>query len=157
MARFSADLRSRLNAQPGFRTLSSGQQALLSRVADLVIPRTDTPGALDVQVPQLIDLLLTEWYDDVERSRLLMGLDAIDGSARAAGHSSLVAAPEEAQRTVLAALDAARGTGDASAVGFRDFKALIVFGYFTSERVTKDVLRTRMFFARYDGDVPVDA
>jgi hypothetical protein len=33
-------------------------------------------------------------------------------------------------------------------------KALTVYGYFTSKVVQQDILKTRMFFNGYDGNVP---
>jgi hypothetical protein len=33
-------------------------------------------------------------------------------------------------------------------------KALTVYGYFTSRVVQQDILKTRMFFNGYDGNVP---
>ena len=33
-------------------------------------------------------------------------------------------------------------------------KALTVYGYFTSRTVQQDILKTRMFFNGYDGNVP---
>lgn len=143
-------------AQPrAFRTLSAAQQALVTRVVDLVIPRTDTPGALDVEVPALIDLLLTEWYDATESRALLANVDAIDAAARGRGAASFVALAPSAQVGLLTELDARREEKEGAAAGFRDLKTLTVFGYFTSERVTKDILQTRMVFPRYQGDAPV--
>jgi hypothetical protein len=145
-------------AQPRtFRTLSAAQQALVTRVADLVIPRTDTPGANDVGVPALIDLLLTEWYDAGESQALLANVDAIDAAARDLGATSFVALAPSAQVALLGELDARRADKTGAAAGFRELKALTVFGYFTSERVTRDILQTRMVFPRYQGDAPVGA
>lgn len=146
-----------LAQQRNNRTLSRAQQALVERVADLVIPRTDTPGAIDVQVPALIDLLLTEWFTTDESRALLSNIDAIDTAARSRGAASFTALAPAAQATLLSELDARRDEKEGAAAGFRELKSLTAFGYFTSERVTKDVLRTRMSFARYQGDAPVGA
>ncbi|HBY00058.1 MAG TPA: hypothetical protein DEG93_06835, partial [Gammaproteobacteria bacterium] len=43
------------------RFYSDQELALVSRISDLIIPRTDTPGALDVKVPGFLDSLMTEW------------------------------------------------------------------------------------------------
>lgn len=138
----------------GFRTLTTAQQALVSRVADLVIPRTDTPGALDVRVPEFIDLLLTEWYDESDARKLLDDVIAIDAAARERGAASFVAMSVAQQVELLRALDAASTETSGAAAGFRQLKSLTVSGYFSSERVTKEVLRTRTYFSRYQGDAP---
>ena len=41
------------------RLLTGGQAALLSRLCDLLLPRTATPGALDAGVPEYIDLAVS--------------------------------------------------------------------------------------------------
>jgi hypothetical protein len=150
-------LREKLAQAHAFRTLSAAQQALVERVADLVIPRTDTPGALDVEVPALIDLLLTEWFTEEESQALLRKVDAIDAAARDLGATSFVALAPAAQMALLTELDARRDEKEGAAAGFRELKSLTVFGYFTSERVTKEILKTRMSFPRYQGDALVEA
>src|SRR5215471_1440866 len=42
------------------RTLNAHQYSTTKAMAEMIIPRTDTPGASDVGVPDFMDLLLTE-------------------------------------------------------------------------------------------------
>jgi gluconate 2-dehydrogenase gamma chain len=60
------------------RSLNAHQFATVKTMAELIIPRTDTPGATDVGVAEFIDLLLTEWYDDKDRKSFVNGLDDVD-------------------------------------------------------------------------------
>ena len=46
------------SASPRF--YSEREMAVLSRVSDLLLPRTETPGALDAHVPALLDQLMAE-------------------------------------------------------------------------------------------------
>lgn len=152
-----ARLQTAVAAQPGYRTLNAAQQGLVARIVDHVIPRTDTPGALDVKVPQLIDLLLTEWYESSERDTMLANIVAIDQRARGLGATSFTALSEKDQVVLLTDLDRDRETTTGASAGFRALKSLTVFGYFTSELVTKDILQVRMVFPRYQGDASVSA
>ena len=43
------------------RFYTDAEMALVSRVSDLIIPRTETPGAVDVNVPGYMDGLMTDW------------------------------------------------------------------------------------------------
>jgi hypothetical protein len=133
-----------------FRTLDPAQQALVTGIADAIIPPTDTPGASAVGVPQFIDLILTEWMSDEERAAFLAGLRDIDGQRVARANAADKAA-------MLTTLDAARHDASGAGLAFGRIKALTVFGYFTSQRVQQDVLHTRMFFDGYHGDVPFTA
>ena len=139
-----------------FRTLDVAQQAIVSDIAEMIIPETDTPGATSVKVPQFIDLILTEWASDAERAAFLAGLGDIDSRASAlAGHASRFVDLSSAQKTqLLTMLDGERGAKAGAGLAFGRLKTLTVYGYFTSMPVQMDVLKTRMFFERYEGNVP---
>jgi hypothetical protein len=129
-----------------FRTLNVAQQALVTDIAEMIIPETETSGATSVKVPQFIDLILTEWAADDERTAFLAGLADI----AAKGFDGL----SHAKRTeLLTVLDAARGDKSGAGLAFSRLKALTVFGYFTSKPVQRDILKTQMFFDGYHGNV----
>jgi len=96
-------------AEPGatytFRALSSDQQALVGRMADLIIPDTDTPGARAAGVPGFIDKMLADWMDEDAKNHFLAGLAEVDARAQRE-HGSLFMGLADAQQTALvAALD----------------------------------------------------
>jgi gluconate 2-dehydrogenase gamma chain len=67
-----------LRTQTGLRTLDSHQNATVTAISEMIIPRSETPGATDVGVNQFIDLILTEWYSEEERDHFLNGLADVD-------------------------------------------------------------------------------
>jgi hypothetical protein len=133
--------------EPAFRTLNAAQQALVTDIAEMIIPETDTPGATSVRVPQFIDLIATEWMSDEERRAFLAGLAEIDqrGFARMT---------PDRKAALLATLDAAREDAAGAGHAFGRIKSLTVYGYFTSQRVQQDILKTQMYFDGYRGNVP---
>lgn len=58
--------------------LDSHRMALLAAVADTIVPKTDTPGAVEVGVPKLFDGLLVTWASPERRASLVAALDEID-------------------------------------------------------------------------------
>ena len=80
--------------------LSASQRAIVSGVADIMIPRTDTPGALDVGVPAFIDVMLRDVYIPADRDRYLTGLAAFD-TAATSQHGKPFVALEPAQQVAL--------------------------------------------------------
>lgn len=58
------------------------QVAIVSAVAEIMIPRTDTPGAIDVGVPGFIDLMLKDVYTQKDRERYLAGVAEFDAAAQ---------------------------------------------------------------------------
>jgi hypothetical protein len=137
-----------------FRTLNSDQQRLVTTIAEMIIPETDTPGATTVRVPEFIDLILTEWASDQEKAAFLAGLADIDKRASALGAAHFVDLPKVQQTSLLTTLDAARADKEGAGLAFGRLKSLTVYGYFTSRVVEQDILKVQMFFNGYDGNVP---
>ena len=137
-----------------FRTLNRDQQALVTNIAEMIIPETDTPGATSVKVPEFIDLILTEWASDEERAPFLAGLSDIDKRAATMGTSRFVDLAAAKKIELLTALDGARDDKTGAGLAFARLKALTVYGYFTSQVVDVDILKTQMYFNGYQGNVP---
>ena len=151
--KFGAELHLRLADVP-FRTLNREQQALVTTIAEMIIPETDTPGATSVKVPEFIDLILTDWAGDDERAPFLAGLRDIDTRAATMGAPRFVDLPSAKKTELLTALDAANSDKAGAGLAFARLKALTVYGYFTSKRVEQEVLHTQIFFMGYQGNVP---
>ena len=155
--RYAESLHRRLAASPSamLRVLSPEQNELVTMIAEMIIPETDTPGATTVRVNEFVDLLLAEWSKDDDRARFLAGLDAIDHEARASyGRRFVELGPAERALT-LTALDGAREASEGAGFAFGHLKRLTVYGYFTAEVVQASVLKTTMWPGRYDGCVGI--
>ena len=127
----------RIHRQPAevpFRTLNREQQALVTQIAEMIIPETDTPGATSVKVPQFIDLILTEWASDDERSVFLAGLADIDARASALGAPRFVELTSGRKTELLTSLDAAREDTKGAGLAFGRLKGLTIYGYFKIAR-----------------------
>jgi gluconate 2-dehydrogenase gamma chain len=144
-------------ARPGasLRVLSAEQNELVTMIAEMIIPETDTPGATTVRVNEFVDLLLAEWYSDAEKARFLAGLDAIDRESKATYGRRFVELAEPERVLTLRALDGARESSEGAGNAFGELKRLTVYAYFTSEPVQKNVLKTVMWPGRFDGCVDV--
>lgn len=58
--------------------LTADQFALLTRLVDIIIPKTSTPGAVEAGVPVFIDQIVEKVYDEADRKRFIAGLTYID-------------------------------------------------------------------------------
>ena len=127
--------------------LDQVQRALVSELAETILPRTDTPGALDAGVPEFIDRMLAWWFTGEERDQFLRGLSDIQ--ARLSGTLP--------KAEVLDALDAATARAPGSGEdAWARLKSMTVYGYFTSRLVQEEVLGTVIMPGRYAGCVPVE-
>jgi hypothetical protein len=130
--------------------LTPAQVAIVSAVADRIIPRTDTPGAADVGVPAFIDRLYGEFMTAGERQMLTDGLAQVE----AAGGASFRSLPADRQDTVLRGIARAEEGRDQGF--FRLIRSATILGYFTSEQVGRNVLHYDPVPGRYDGCLPID-
>src|SRR5882757_4004409 len=71
-----------LPATAALKTLNPHQDATVTMIAELVIPQTNTPGAKAVRVNEFIDVILSDWFDNDDKSKFLKGLDNIDAQSR---------------------------------------------------------------------------
>ncbi len=104
---------------------------LLGAVAETVIPRTDTPGAVEAGVPEFIDFLLANWASEPTRRTFSGAMDTIEARAREGYGQPFVALDAPGRAAVLTALD--REFAGRPREGFGLVKSLLVFGYYTSE------------------------
>ncbi len=116
--------------------LTEAQLARVAAIADVILPRTDTPSATDVGVPAFVDVIVSENYRDAERDAFVSGLEQID--------------PAE-----IASIESATDRRAEPARTYWRLKGLVIHGYFTSERVMKDVLHYEVMPGRFDGDAPM--
>ncbi len=137
--------------ESGTKVLRPDQLALLNAVCEQIIPRTDTPGALDAKVPAFIDHLLAAWYPADERDQLLAGFKAIDS----AGGGSFVKLSDKDQVALLTRLDGAKGKAGSAEWAVSRIKSLTVYGYLTSELVVKTVTKDPIIPGKFEGCVPI--
>src|SRR5688572_8262468 len=75
---------------------TSDQASLIAALTEIIIPRTDTPGAIDAGVPMFIDRMLKEVYPKESQETFLKNLAAFDEGARKTyGNSFLDCGDEE--------------------------------------------------------------
>lgn len=94
-------------ASPGKRFLGAAEFRLLSAVCDTLVPRTDTPGAVQAGIPQQIDALLRDWASPATRTQLSGALSSIDAAAKATGARGFAQLQAAARHSMLKAHDAA--------------------------------------------------
>lgn len=88
-------------AGDGKTYLDKARFAALTAVADTIVPRTATAGAVDAKVPALLDTMLAEWASPTRREQISAGLDEIDGLARTAHGKNFVSLTAEERLALL--------------------------------------------------------
>lgn len=135
---------------------------IVTQVADIIIPKTDTPGAKEVGVPQFIDVMLKDCYTKEDQDHFLAGLKAFDEGAKTAhGDAFLDLKPEKKLEYVSQvhkqALDAQKNTQPPPKRPFiLIMKELTMLGYFTSKPGATEVLQYEAVPGAYHGCIPLN-
>lgn len=135
--------------------LTDAQLALISAIADTILPQTDSPSATDVAVPAFIDVIVSENYTDADRAAFVSGLDAIDAHVKGASGASFIELRVEKREEVVGGIEALTDRRAEPARTYWRLKGLVIHGYFTSERVMKSVLHHEIMPGKYDGAAPL--
>jgi gluconate 2-dehydrogenase gamma chain len=148
--------------KPAF--LTQAQAALVAEVAEIMIPRTNTPGAKDVGIPAFIDKMLKDAYPKEDQARFVAGLADFEAQAKRE-HGRAFLELEPALRAALVkqvhdpAVEVDRKATLPVAERGRPFiltmKELTLLGYFTSEPGATQVLQYRPVPGAYHACVPL--
>jgi hypothetical protein len=149
------------------RTFNAQQYATVEAMADLILPRTETPGATDVGASEFIDLMLTEWYDERDRAQFLTGLADVDVRTTALFGKNFVGSATGQQAEILTFLgekmaeDAGRTrdlpTSSASHTDANFYfllRQLTLTAYYTSEMGATQDLHFQIIPDSHDGCAP---
>jgi hypothetical protein len=131
------------------------QLQMTGEIADLIIPSTDTPGALAVNVHGFLDSYLAECVSKEEQKQFLNGLKKINAVAEDKFHKTFLACTYKQHLQLLTAIEKSDlGFTADDKNFFRQFKSLTLFGYYTSEVGATQELAYLAVPGGYKGNFP---
>jgi len=156
------------SAEPSHRIFSGVESRMIAVLAEMIIPETDTPGAIEAGTPAFIEMMVADWYTDTERGIFFDGLAALDAHCQDNfGHNFLLASAEQRVAALQAAEAQAAGYANPMAGGiaaamsktvdeqtpfFSKIKELTVIGYYNSEVGATQEMAFNPMPMRYEGD-----
>ena len=131
-------------ALPPPRFFTKAELETIMRLADLIIPATDTPGAVAAGVPAYIDFVVTD--NDRLKKLYRDGLAWLDTQARKSGGKRFVDLGESKQVAIMTPLceeadQPERPREQAGVAFFRAVKGMTADGFFTSKEGLVDALK----------------
>ena len=145
------------------------QARLISILAETILPRTDTPGAIDAGVPGFIDDMVATVYSAEQQKNFTDDLTAFAEQAKKEiGDDFIDATPEQQldyvkkmNTELLSGNDASQSEGwwaagsGKSKPFFLEIKEVTILGFFTSEAGATQVLQYNQVPGPFKGCVPL--
>jgi hypothetical protein len=160
----SCKQQNRLDWKPLF--LSEEQARFVSAFVDTILPRTDTPGALDVKTDIFLDLIFAKTYDAKGQEYVASEIDKFNADIKAGFGKVFADLGTDDKKAVLRKAEAetakfnpkvwGTAVGKQEPVGFyRSLKSMALWGYFSSEEIGKNHLNYDPIPGEYRGCIPL--
>jgi hypothetical protein len=130
--------------------LTADEWTLIGEVSELIIPTTDTGGALAAGVPGFVRMMLSDWFTAAERENFIAGLREFSAGGKYGKKFAELTASQK-DRYFGELLEKAEEGAPAPRAPFVVLmKRLTIFGYYTSELGATTELRQQMAAAKYE-------
>jgi hypothetical protein len=154
----------RLTWTPQF--LGEDQARFIIAFVDFLLPKTETPGGLDVKADIFIDSIYAKTYDEAGQKNVVAEIDKFNADCKATYGKVFAELSPEDKAAFFQAHEAkspkfpknvwGTAVGPSEPVGFyRGLKSMTLWAYFTSEEIGKNVLSYDPIPGEFKGCIPV--
>ena len=157
------------DTSPGWKPQSLDKESdeFLIELSEFILPASETPGAKDVYVNRFIDQIITDYFDKEGKERFKTNLNELAEACKdeigndfkyldVKGKSDFVNGQEAKGGSLPFNLWGNQlGQGE-NLTFYRELKSMILWGYFTSELVGKEVLSYNPIPGSYTGCRPIE-
>lgn len=140
--------------EPNPAFFTQKELAFLTATAQAIIPKTETPGAADAGVPDVIANLVAEWGDDAYKDYWRTGLADLSAALGAGAEADFTALTDAQRHERLAAYDADIYAGRKESEFYKDMKTTLVTAYYMSETGATEELIYEPVPGDWVGEVP---
>lgn len=146
-------------AQPrglvGGPKLTASEMALVGALAQTIIPKTETAGAVEAGVPAVLQTLFTEWGDDNYRMYWRAGLKNLEQHFLQTGGQNFAKMVPSQQANLLGKYDAKAYAESGFDNFYKDMKSTIATAYYMSEPGATEELAYEPVPGEFKGCVPL--
>ena len=145
---------------------TNAEAECISALVDTILPRTETPGALDVNVDVFLDRIFAQTYDEAGQAKVRADIFAFNSKCKKIHGAIYSKLSDNDQVNVLQKeeLDSGKysqgvwgkAVGEQQPIGFyRSIKSMAIWAYCTSEKIGKEVLSYDPIPGEYLGCIPL--
>ncbi|NND32886.1 MAG: gluconate 2-dehydrogenase subunit 3 family protein, partial [Saprospiraceae bacterium] len=141
----------KIDWEPAFFTPDEAKA--VQQVADIILPRSSSPAASDVHVPEFIDLIVMDCFNSEQQNAFKTGLNKMLGEFREKKTKDFINGNEKDQTEFIISMDS-QLVNPGSGNFYRTLKQLILLGYFTSEEIMQNHLNYHAIAGQHIGCIP---
>ncbi|HUQ09848.1 MAG TPA: gluconate 2-dehydrogenase subunit 3 family protein [Steroidobacteraceae bacterium] len=130
--------------------LTPEEWTLIGEVSELIIPTTDTGGALAAGVPDFVKMMLSGWFSAAERDNFIAGMREFAAGNKHGKKFSELTASQKDQYFGESLAAAEEGPTALRTPFVVLMKRLTIFGYYTSELGATNELHQHIATAKYE-------
>ena len=135
------------------RFYGESEWQLVEKLADLIIPATETVGASDVNVVGYLDGLMSGWANEETQAKHRLALKKISAYLSEASNGNFLSASLKGSENALTQLDTEAFSDSNDWSGYRDFKSYVTSAYFATEKGAIEELKWVAIPGRWDPSV----
>jgi hypothetical protein len=147
----------RSNPPKNGNLFSEQELTVLYSLCETILPKTDTPSAVEVGCHEFVPHQLQHCHSKQQQEDCIHIINSVDLLANREFSKSFVLLQPQQQQQLLMDFETNSMSTDSEKGQFRFLKALIVFGYFTSEVGVTKVLDYQPVPGGFKGSIPVNA
>jgi len=144
------------------------QWSMVQDIAETICPKTQSPGAIELKVPEFIALMVKDTMSKKDQKAFQEGIQELDQQAILQFTKPYLSLAKEQKEKLLTRLDADSPhfpptmwgivlvENPAPITFFRRFKSLTLMGYFSSEKIGKDFLVYDPIPGKFIGCMPLN-
>jgi len=133
--------------------ISSSQEIMLSEIVETIIPKTNTPGAKELNIHLFVPKMVADCYDKQAQETFVKGLDLVDIASKNSLSKTFLECDAKQRLEVLNKMAKSENKEEKSFIQL--VKGLTIRGYLSSEYVMTNLRIYEYAPARYHGCVPI--
>jgi hypothetical protein len=136
--------------------VSASQEKMLAEVCEIIIPKTDTPGAKDLGLHRYVLKMLDDCTPKQQQQNFMTGLKQLEEASQKQYSQSFLAASAPQKLALMQRMDQGKDCPDELVSFYKTARQLTVDGYTNSKYFMTNVMVYELVPSRYNGYFPAN-
>jgi hypothetical protein len=135
--------------------VSGDQQKMLTDLAEIIIPKTSSPGAADLSTHQFALMMVDDCYDPELRSKFEKGIAEFESLSKNNFGNSFIKCSGEQKEKLINTMENQKDAAGGAAFFYNNFKKLAIQSFTSSQYYLTKIHVYELVPGRFHGCVPL--